>query len=60
MSKIEQPKGAFKMNLNFRRAGNDKAPPITGTISTPEEPEVMFAFSAFAHEDDKGEYLDRW
>ena len=55
MSKLEQPQGNFKMNLNFRRTGNDKAPPITGTISTPEEPDQAFAFSAFAQIDEKGE-----
>lgn len=55
MSKVEQPQGNFKMNLNFRRNGNQKAPPITGTISAPEDLEQAFAFSAFEHIDDKGE-----
>ena len=55
MGKIEQPQGNFKMNLNFRRNENAKAPPITGAISTPEDPEQMFSFSAFEHIDDNGQ-----
>ncbi len=55
MSKTEQPQGNFKMNLNFRRNGNDKAPPITGTISAPEQPDVAYAFSAFEQIDKSGE-----
>ena len=43
------------MNLNFRRNGNTNAPPITGPISTPEDPETEFSFSAFEHIDDNGE-----
>jgi hypothetical protein len=52
----KQPQGNFKINLNFRRNGNAKAPPITGTISTPEDPETEFSFSAFRHDGDKGAY----
>lgn len=55
MNQPKQPEGNFKMNLNFRRNGNPKAPPITGTISTPEAPETMFPFSAFEHTDKNGE-----
>ncbi len=44
---INQPKGKFKMNLNFARSTNSRAPAITGTISTPENPDKMFEFSAF-------------
>lgn len=56
MNPPEQPKGNFKINLNFRRNGNAKAPPITGTISTPEDPETEFSFSAFRHDSEKGAY----
>ena len=56
MNPTEQPKGNFKINLNFRRNGNAKAPPITGTISTPEDPETEFSFSAFRHDSEKGAY----
>ena len=49
MTQPEQPRGNFPLNLNFRRNGNAKAPPITGRISTPEDPETEFAFSAFQH-----------
>jgi hypothetical protein len=55
MDQPKQPQGNFTMNLNFRRKGNDKAPPITGRISTPEEPDTEFAFSAFEHTDKNGE-----
>lgn len=55
MDQPKQPQGNFKMNLNFRRNGNAKAPPITGKISTPEEPEVEFSFSAFEHTDKTGQ-----
>ncbi len=50
----DQPRGNFTMNLNFRRAGNPKAPPITGRISTPENPEQEFSYSAFRQIDDQG------
>jgi hypothetical protein len=56
MNPTEQPQGNFVINLNFRRNGNAKAPPITGRISTPEEPEVEFNFSAFRHDSEKGPY----
>lgn len=56
MTQPEQPRGNFTINLNYRRSGNAKAPPITGRISTPEEPDVEFNFSAFRHENDKGPY----
>ena len=56
MDQTEQPRGNFTLNLNFRRNGNAKAPPITGRISTPEDPETEFAFSAFRHENEKGPY----
>jgi hypothetical protein len=56
MNPTEQPKGNFVINLNFRRNGNAKAPPITGRISTPEDPETEFSFSAFRHDSDKGQY----
>jgi hypothetical protein len=49
-----QPAGNFVLNLNFRRNGNAKAPPITGRISTPEDPETEFSFSAFKHLDKEG------
>ncbi len=55
MTQPEQPRGNFTINLNFRRNGNGKAPPITGRISTPEDPETEFAFSAFQHTDKNGE-----
>ena len=56
MDTTNQPKGNFTINLNFRRKGNPDAPPITGRISTPENPEVAFNFSAFRHDGDKGAY----
>lgn len=40
--------GNFKMNLNFARNTNSKAPAITGSISTPEHPDRYYEFSAFA------------
>ncbi len=52
--KQDRPQGNFVMNLNFRRANKD-APPITGRISTPEDPETEFSFSAFRHIDKNGE-----
>lgn len=52
----KQPQGNFVINLNFRRNGNAKAPPITGRISTPEDPETEFPFSAFRHTSEKGPY----
>jgi hypothetical protein len=55
MNQPKQPQGNFTMNLNFRRNGNAKAPPITGRISTPEDPETEFAYSAFEHTDKNGE-----
>jgi hypothetical protein len=54
MDKPELPRGNFSMNLNFKRNGNAKAPPITGRISTPEAPETQYAYSAFKHLDDNG------
>jgi hypothetical protein len=56
MNPTDQPRGNFKMNMNYRRKTNEKAPPITGTISTPEEPDVQFSFSAFEQQSDKGRY----
>lgn len=50
-----QPQGNFVINLNFKRNANPKAPPITGRISTPENPETEFGFSAFEHTDKNGE-----
>lgn len=50
-----QPQGNFVINLNFKRNSNPKAPPITGRISTPEDPETEFSFSAFQHTDKSGE-----
>jgi hypothetical protein len=44
---IDQPKGNFKMNLNFARTTNSRAPAITGSISAPENPDKMLDFSAF-------------
>lgn len=55
MNQPKQPQGNFTMNLNFRRHANDRAPDITGSISTPEAPEAMFPFSAFEHTDKNGE-----
>jgi hypothetical protein len=55
MDKPEQPQGNFIINLNFKRNTNPKAPPITGRISTPEDPETEFNFSAFEHTDKNGE-----
>lgn len=46
-----QAKGNFKMNMNYARSANDRAPAITGTISTPENPENLFNFSAFAEQE---------
>lgn len=56
MDQPAQPQGNFVLNLNFRRNGNDKAPPITGRISTPEDPETEYSFSAFRHDGEKGAY----
>ena len=42
-----RPQGNFKMNLNFARSANSKAPAITGSISTPENPDKYYDFSAF-------------
>lgn len=50
-----QPQGNFIINLNFKRNSNPKAPPITGRISTPEDPETEYSFSAFQHTDKNGE-----
>jgi hypothetical protein len=55
MNQPEQPRGNFVINLNFKRNTNPKAPPITGRISTPEDPETEFNFSAFEHTDKNGE-----
>ena len=55
MDQPKQPQGNFVMNINFRRKGNEKAPPITGRISTPEDPEAQFSFSCFEHADKNGE-----
>jgi len=52
-TKPTQPEGNFVMNLNFRRSNKD-APPITGRISAPEEPEAEYSFSAFRKIDDQG------
>lgn len=54
MDQPQQPQGNFVMNLNYRRKTNENAPAVTGRISAPEEPDVAYSFSAFAHEDDKG------
>lgn len=45
---FEQTKGSFTMNLNFRRGKNNNGPAITGVLSTPENPDKKFEFSAFA------------
>lgn len=58
MDKPQQPQGNFVINLNFKRNTNPKAPPITGRISTPEDPEREFSVSAFQHTDKHGE--DYW
>lgn len=55
MDQPQQPQGNFVMNLNFRRNTKKDAPPITGRISTPEDPETEYSFSAFSQTDDKGE-----
>lgn len=55
MDKPFLPQGNFVLNLNFRRNGNDKAPPITGRISTPEDPVTEYSFSAFEHTDTNGQ-----
>ena len=55
MDQATQPQGNFTMNLNFRRGGNKNAPAITGRISTPEDPETEYSFSAFQHTDKNGE-----
>lgn len=47
----QQARGNFKMNLNFARSTNSRAPAITGTISTPENPDKMCEFSAFAQQE---------
>ena len=54
MDQPKQPKSNFVTNLNFRRNGNKEAPSITGRISTPEDPETEFSFSAFRQDSDKG------
>lgn len=54
MNPTDQPRGNFVINLNFKRNGNPKAPPITGRISTPEDPDTEYTFSAFKQIDDKG------
>lgn len=48
---VERAKGAFKMNLNFKRSTNSRAPAITGVISTPENPDKSFEFAAFAQQE---------
>jgi hypothetical protein len=55
MDKPAQPQGNFVLNLNFRRNTNKDAPPITGRISTPEDREAEYSFSAFEHTDKNGE-----
>lgn len=50
-----QPQGSFTLNLNYRRKTNPKAAAITGRISTPEDPDKLFEFSAFEEIDDKGQ-----
>lgn len=52
-----QPKqavGQFTMNMNYRRNNNPKAPAITGRVSTPENPDAVFEFSAWQHRDQEG------
>lgn len=48
---VNRPQGNFTMNINFKRGRNSDGPPITGRISTPEDPDKMYNFSAFAHEE---------
>lgn len=55
MDKPKQPQGNCVINLNFKRNTNPKAPAITGRISTPEDPETEFPFSAFEQTDKNGE-----
>ena len=50
MDKTQQTQGNFVINLNFRRNTNPKAPPITGRISTPEDPETDFTFPPSTHD----------
>jgi hypothetical protein len=52
----EQPYGNFVLNLNFRRNTNKAAPAITGRVSTPEDKDAEYSFSAFRHDGDKGAY----
>ena len=49
------PVGNFVVNLNFKRRANADAPAMTGRISSPEEPEREYFFSAFEHPDKNGE-----
>lgn len=56
MDPKNQPKGKFSMNINFRHRTNADAPAINGRISTPDEPEVLYAFEAFANERDGKPY----
>ena len=55
MDPSNQPKGHFTINLNYRRKANDRAPDITGRISTPESPDQEFSFSAFEQTDKNGD-----
>lgn len=55
MTHPKSPEGNFKMNINFRRNGNNSRPAITGRISTPEDPQTHFDFSAFEKTDKNGE-----
>lgn len=55
MDQSQQPRGKFTLNINFRRKGNAKAPPLTGILSTPEAPEKTFEFSAYEKVDKNGE-----
>ena len=55
MDQSQQPRGKFTLNINFRRNGNAKAPPITGVVSTPEAPDQTFSFAAFEKIDKNGE-----
>lgn len=55
MNQPKQPQGNFVLNLNFKRNTNPKAPAITGRVSTPEDPETEFNYSAFQQVDKNGE-----
>jgi len=54
MNPTEQPRGNFTMNFNRKHTTNPELPPVTGRVSTPEDPDTEYSYAAFKHIDAKG------